>query len=446
MCMCMCMRRCVCFVHVKPARVGSGASLSNRRRLGPAASERPLDDFCAGTNTRLGPWVLRHVERKGDRHTQPMMAMARPKDVKSLIEVAKSTLLLLTHFQSSLAPTSTTTCSQLPAPASGLPNPLQAIKAATTLLKSHTTALSLLLINPPLTPSAVMAKINHVSSGPLNGMVAAASYLPPPGQGDDIGDTMRTELKAHVRRLLSTWGDVLALVLRIAESRQGAQATDTAPTDAEKQDVLAATGVLWAACDALLALCNHGVVGLVVKKAAEWRATLLDAIEELNEWGEDFDDDDDDDKDSARGSDDEDDLFAASNKLAKDDTVLKALLDTSVRKLKMVGMLYQAISKRRLKTCPTAAIAAAANGSIDATSTPARRLDHLMAALKQIPDTVDDLASAFYDLDQQEAKNTLDKACKEAEAVAGLAKQSWTGTDDDFTAWLGKWVTALTSI
>jgi hypothetical protein len=70
-------------------------------------------------------------------------------------------------------------------------------------------------------------------------------------------------------------------------------------------------------------------------------------------------------------------------------------------------------------------------------------LDHLMAVLKQIPDTVDDLASAFYDLDKDEAKETLDKTCREAEAAAELVRKSWTGSEDEFTAWLGKWSTAL---
>lgn len=275
-------------------------------------------------------------------------------------------------------------------------------------------------------------------------MVAAASYVPQAGQRDDIGNTMRIELRAQVRRLLGTWGDVLALVLRIAETRQNATGKDTGPTEGEKQEVFSATGVLWDSCDALLKLCNDGVVGLVVKKAGELRATLLDAIEELKEWGEDVEDD----EDEAKSSDDEDDMFGESNKLGKDDRELKELLDTGIKKLKMVGMLYQALIKRRLKTYPTATATAptttaTTNGSNDATSTPANKLDELMAQLKTIPDTVDDLASAFYDLDEEEARQELDKARRKAKSAAELVKQSWAGTDDEFTAWSTKWVAAL---
>jgi hypothetical protein len=371
--------------------------------------------------------------------------MAKPKDFKALIEVAKTTQTLLVHFQSSLAPLPCATPSEHQTIASELPNPLHVVKASTTLLRSHTTTLSLLLINPPLTPSALIAKISDVSSGALSGMVAAASYVPQPGQRDDVGSIMRTELRAQVRRLLGTWGDVLALVLRMAESRQSAQGKDSGPSESEKQHVLSATGVLWEACDVLLKLCDKGVVGLVVKKAGELRATLLDAVEELKEWGEDVDDE----EDEAEGSneDDEEDMFGASNKLGKDDTELKELLDTSIKKLKMIGMLYQALIKRRLKTYPatsaSATDATTTKGTSDTTSSPAKKLDDLMAQLKTIPDTVDDLASAFYDLDQDEAKLTLNKSCTEAKKAAALVKQSWAGTDDEFTAWSEKWATAL---
>jgi hypothetical protein len=158
-------------------------------------------------------------------------------------------------------------------------------------------------------------------------MVAAASYTPAAGQRDDVGNMMRTELRSQVRRLLGTWGDILALVLRMAETRQALQGKDTGPTEGEKQDVLSATGVLWEACDTLLKLCNDGIVGLVVRKAQELRLVLLDAAEELKEWGEDVADEDEDD-DEAEGSDaDEDDMFGAVNKLGKDDTALKEVLD-----------------------------------------------------------------------------------------------------------------------
>ncbi|KAF1837070.1 hypothetical protein BDW02DRAFT_189853 [Decorospora gaudefroyi] len=365
----------------------------------------------------------------------------KPADLGTLLALTKTTQTLLTRYQSSLSPASTS-----PPPTTGdIPNPLDVIKATTTLLKSHTTTLSLLLLTPPLTPSAIISKLSDVSAGPLSGMVAAASCTTVEGQKGDIGDTMRTEVRAQVRRLLGSWSEVLACVVGMAERRQkeGKNGDDgVTQSEAEKQQVLSATGVVWEACDALIKLCDDGVVGLVVRKAQEYRAVLLDAVEELKEWGEDVEDED---EGGVEGSSDEDEIFGASNKLGKDDKELKALLDTSVKKLKMVGMLYQALIKRRLKTYPASSIAestaAATNGT--ATASPSRILDDLMVRLKSIPEMVDDVAGAFYDLDEEEARRTLGKCYSEAKCVAELVRYNWSNADDEFTAWSGKWVSAL---
>jgi hypothetical protein len=381
--------------------------------------------------------------------------MAKPNDLRALIDLTKTTQTLLTHFQSSLAPSSATPKSSDPQVSSAdLPNPLDVVKTCTTLLKSHTTTLSLLLLTPPLTPSALITKIGDVSSGALSGLVTAAISTPQAGQKDELGALMRGEVKVQVRRLIGTWGDVLAIVLRLAGQRQSdkgkGKTKDDGPTESERQDVLAATGVVWEACDALLKLCADGVVGLVLKKAQELRGVLLDAVEELKEWGEDIDDEKDD---NAEASDnefgDEDDIFSAANKLGKGDKELKVLLDTSVKKLKMVGMLYQALIKRRLKTFSSAASTkASASETTEGDSRvssldPIGKLDELMTLLKAIPETVDDLASAFYDLDEDEAKQTLDKCSEEAKNAVALVRHSWAGTDDEFTAWSGKWVDAF---
>lgn len=370
--------------------------------------------------------------------------MAKPQDMKALIEVTKTTQTLLTHLQTSLAPATAAVATSQSSAVTELPNPVDAVRAAVTLLKSHTTTLSLLLLTPPFTPSALVAKITDVSSGALSGMVAAASYVPQPGQKEPIGHIMRTELRSQVRRLLSTWGDVLALVLRMADRRQDMQGQDTGPTQSERQEILSVTGVLWDACDVLLKVCNDGVVGLVVKKAEQLRAILLDAIQELKEWGEDIDEE----EDGAEGSDDdEDDIFGASNKLGRDDTELKELLDVGLKRLKMIAMLYQALVKRRLKTYAEEPIAnPSTTKTVDPVANPVKTLDSLMDLLKSIPETVDDLASAFYELDNDEAKQTLEKCTQEAKSAVELVKHNWFGSTDEFTAWSIKWVAALDAV
>lgn len=378
--------------------------------------------------------------------------MPPPKDLPKLISLTQTTQTLLAHFQTSLAPT---TKSSTGDDAPDLPNgPLTAIHAATTLLKSHTTTLSLLLLTPPLTPSALIAKIGDVTSGALSGMVAAASYVPDPGARDDLGQIMRGEMREAVKRVVGAWSEVLRHVLAMAEARRELAGKDAGPSEAERRDVLAATGVVWDVCDQVLRLCDGGVVELVLKKAQQLRAVLLDAVEEMKEWGEDVASDSDDEDDAAEGSGgeddgfgDEDDFFSAQNKIGKDDTELKALLDRSVKKLKMVAIMYQAVGKRRLNTFPAVrgsnpAAKAATNG-VDGGETPAQRLDKLMNVLKMIPDSVDDLASTFYELEQEEAEVQLKKVSDEAKSAVELVKKSWTHTDDEFTAWSAKWTEAL---
>ncbi|KAF9740355.1 hypothetical protein PMIN06_005681 [Paraphaeosphaeria minitans] len=364
----------------------------------------------------------------------------KPASLRALLDLTSTTLTLLTHFQSSLAPTATADAS-VPPP----PNSLQALKACTSLLKSHTTTLSLLLLTPPLTPSAIITKIGDVSSGPLAGLVGAAV-----AEGE-LGDLMQAEVKIQVRRLLGAWGDVVGCVARLAERRKkledengGGAAKgkkDEGPTEGERQAVLAATGVVWEACDALVKLCDGGIAGLVVRKAEEWRSVLLDAVQELKEWGEDVDQEDDEEDGSGGEFGDEDDMFGAANRLGKEDKDLKEVLDKSVKKLKMVGVLYLALIKRRLKTFPAVlpAVAATAVGH----KNPMTTLEELMKFIKSIPEQVDDLASAFYDLDEDEAKTMLDKCCREAKSAASLVKQDWSGNEDEFTAWSTKWEDAF---
>lgn len=395
-----------------------------------------------------------------------------PKDLPKLISLLQTTQSLLSHFSSSLTTTPTTTSTSLSGPHDLPTGPLPAISAATTLLKSHTTTLSLLLLTPPLTPSALISKIGDVTSGPLTAMVAAASHTPGPNDTDELGRIMRAEVRTQVLRVVGAWGDVLGVVLSMAGARERGDAR-AAPSETERKEVLAKTGVLWDVCDGVVRVCGEGVVGVVVKKAQQLRAVLMDAVEEMKEWGEDVADSED--EEAAEGSvdeeDDEDDFFSAQNKLGKGDVELKALLDRSVRKLKMVGIMYQAVGKRRLSTFPSATTKASkpatpakptTNGDISAstdnpapsttttttttttpTLKPPQRLDSLMAHLSALPSLADDLASTFYDLDSDEAATELQKLCAEAKSAVAVVEKNWAGEEDEFTVWAGKWREAL---
>ena len=281
-------------------------------------------------------------------------------------------------------------------------------------------------------------------------MVAAASPSPTTTAAaastqPDIPGFARAELAAAVRRVLGAWSDVLGCVRSGASAAAGPQGD---VGDAVRGAILAATGVVWEGCDALVGLCEAGVVGLAVRRAEEWREVLLDAVVEMREWGEEADEEGDEDGGEGSGEEGEFEVFGAANRLGKGDGELRALLEASVRKLKTVAVLYQALVKRRLKTFPPpfASAPSSKDGGADAVAAAAQRvraLDELMVLLKSIPESVDDLASAFYDLDDDEARVLLKKCCDDAVRAATIVNQNWDGKDDEFTAWSGKWKDAM---
>lgn len=258
---------------------------------------------------------------------------------------------------------------------------------------------------------------------------------------------MVAEVRARVRRVVVEVRGLVGEVESQLEDVAQAGSSNGVNGDGEKRegrDPLATTGVVWEACDALSELATLGVVGLVVKKAEQYRATLLDAVAELKEWGEDEGDEEDGEEGKWSGDDEEDDFDNAFDalKLPRGQKELRAQLESALKKLKMVGMLYQALVKRRLKTFPFSGTTAG-DWSGDAWSMGI--LDRVMETLKSIPESVDDLASAFYELDAVEAKKRLEECCKDAVAAKDLVAQNWEGEEDEFTTWSQKWNQALSS-
>ena len=244
---------------------------------------------------------------------------------------------------------------------------------------------------------------------------------------------MGREVQARVRRVFREIEMLLREVRSIAAGNSESGA---------RRDSLSSTGVVWESCDALIELESMGVVGLAMQKAEQYRETLKDAIAELHEWREGGDlafegrndgllDPEDEGVDGDRDS--LEDIFNAANSMPKDRPGLKALVEEAEKKLKKVGILYQAVEKRRIKTLK---ISAGEEEGI-------LRLDELMLHLKRIPHQVDELASNLYDLDEDAAKETLEKCVSEAKAAGARMELGWDGKEDEFSIWLQKWNGAI---
>jgi len=370
--------------------------------------------------------------------------MSKPIDIHALVDLVSSQQALLTQFLANLSPNNANTSSTLPP---NPPNPLHVLRDSATLLKAHTTKLSLLLINKPFTATAVQKVLRDVSGTCLPAMMSAVEICQPEVWGSFLRHQVTARVRAVMREMDVCFNEVLQIATQELDSGSKPKPERSERTGGKQEsarDTLTSTGVVWDACDALIELESVGIGGLAVQRAGEWRDMIKDAIEELKEWeegdAEDDDDDDDQDEESDAVSDDQDDkdsienMFSAANALPKNRPDLKKQLATANDKLKKIVMLYAALIKRRLKTFSPSAASIKDNIAT---------LDRLITTLKELPESVDELATSFYDLDSDQVGQVMTKCLEKARYAADLVKLNWDGKEDEFTTWTNKWLDVI---
>lgn len=370
-----------------------------------------------------------------------MATAAKPDDARSLRQLLTSTQALLTQLTSSLEPSAIDDKAEGRQPIADPPNPLHVVRDAARLLKAHVTKLSLLAINKPFTPSAIGKILRELSATCLPALAGAGQILQ---QEDKQWPAfVRREVHARTRRAFRELAALLQEVQSIA---------DGADIDAGggKRASLHATGIVWEACDALVELDKLGVAGLAVRRAEQYRDTIKDAIEELQEWREGDDLDSETHGDALVDSDDEgvdgeedsiEDIFHAANSMPRDHPEIREAVEQTEAFLKKAVLLYTALIKRRLKTVPPVQT----DAEDEQQGETAIRLDKIMTQLHTLPDATDQLAGAFYDLDENQAKEMLAKCVQHAKAACHAAALDWRQKEDEFTAWAKKWEAAVSS-
>ncbi|UKZ76201.1 hypothetical protein TrVFT333_003898 [Trichoderma virens FT-333] len=329
-----------------------------------------------------------------------------------------------------------------PATSATSTTPLDALALArdsATLIKAHATKVSLLIINKPFTPSAISSVVRELVAGPIPGLAASVQAC------DSNGFTVvfRRELAWRCQRVLVELADLLQKIPKdgkvLTKENEGFGASG--------KGSIASTGVLWAACDKVVSFANGGVSGFFVEKMNEWKDTLNDIMEEMKEWGDEEPDEegdeDEDDEDEVDDLADQvgsthistqnllDDLMNSHRTIpASDPDGIRPRLESSLRRLRLVILLYQAITKRRMKKLPLP--------QSDASGKVPRRLDELATLLQKLPDSFGDLACAFYELRPREIDDAMDQCFLDAFAVSELLSESWDGSRDEFTEWTEK--------
>ncbi|KFY44648.1 hypothetical protein V494_01388 [Pseudogymnoascus sp. VKM F-4513 (FW-928)] len=381
------------------------------------------------------------------------MASVTPKPEEPLLAL-KSIVSTVSALLDQLETATKASPATQKAPASEI-NALFLAHDAAKLIRAHSTKLSLLIINTPFTPSAIVKVLREVAAGPLPSLGTAVELC-----GAHVySEIMQGELQWRVRKVFSEFRVLLKEIPLDGKVLTEDQKNGTGKTVGKGS--LASTGVLWQACDDLAELKNLGIAGVVVRKAEQYRDTLKDAIEELQEWGDESDDEDDEDEDDEANTDDEadeaapktaqdeiDDFFGSSMHIPKDDpNKIRPRLELSLRRLKLIAVMFSAVVKRRYKTLSPLTLSELSTGEYPLTQdkltppkpgtamAPAYRVDASVTILGTITELADDLATAFYDLDAETIDGAMDQCFSTSLKVTELLSQDWAGKDDVFTTW-----------
>ncbi|KAL1867069.1 hypothetical protein Daus18300_006468 [Diaporthe australafricana] len=319
-----------------------------------------------------------------------------------------------------------------------------------SLIKAHATKISLFIINEPFTPSAICTVLRQLIQEPIPAIASAVELC----HADSYTKLIRRDLAWRCGRVFKETRELIQKIPKDGkvlpkEKRDG-------PSSAKGgKGSLMATGVLWGVCDEVINFANLGVVGHLVHRAEHFRDTLKDVMEELKEWSEeqDEDDDDDDDSDDGEAAHEQDvqdlaedmnnthistqamidDLMNSHTVIPRDDPdKIRDRLDSTLRRLRLTVLLFQALIKRRLKTLPKLPLVSPGESLV------VSRLDEVLPLLRKMADRFNSLAVAFYDLDPAEITRLMDQCFFDAFAVSELLAKPWAGQKDEFTEWVAK--------
>ena len=327
-------------------------------------------------------------------------------------------------------------------------NVLSLAQDSATLIKAHSTKISLLIINEPFTPTAITKVIRELVGEPVPVLASAAQLCRP----ERYTKVIQQELAWRIARVLKELKELLSKIPKDGKALSDAKKNASVGAAAGKGSI-AATAVLWSACDDIITFAKRGFAGNLIHNVEQLRETLKDVMEELKEWGEETgeeDEEDDEDNTETDGVDEVtqglgsaqisttqttqdmlDDLMNSQRYIPRNDPdKIRERLESCLRRLRLTTLLYQATVKRRLKILP--------QQPPDVGSSTPSRLDEVMNLLKRIPDRFGSLALAFYELDTTEIDRLMDECFFDAFAVSELLNRRWDGEKDEFTDWAAK--------
>ncbi|GKT50129.1 uncharacterized protein ColSpa_10310 [Colletotrichum spaethianum] len=119
-----------------------------------------------------------------------------------------------------------------------------------SLIKAHSTKISVLIINEPFTPSAIIKVLRELVSGPIPGIATAAQAC----DAERYTSTVRRDLSWKCYTVLKELRSLVERIPRDGKILSTAQKSGASGTPGKGS--MAATGVIWSACDELIHFSN----------------------------------------------------------------------------------------------------------------------------------------------------------------------------------------------
>lgn len=377
---------------------------------------------------------LQHSFSNIDLRSTMASSTKKDEDLVALKSTVATATALIGQLQTTAPAQATETRDKDDSKAKGA-NALDLAYDTASLIKAHSTKLSLLIINKPFTATAINTVLRELIAGPLPGLASAVQICNPA----EYTNAMSSELQWRAKKVFVEFGTLLKAI-----PLDGQILSDDAKHgtgNMEKKGSLATTGVVWDACDRLMALRKLGIAGLVIQKAEEYRDLLADALQELQEWGEEESDGEEEEEDSDEEKspqDAVDDIFGSQHHIpCGDPEKIRPRLESCQKRLRLIITMYTAVVKRRFKTLPPLPHPALTT-KLKSSEDPGiiSCLDEVLEVMKKIPDITDELASAFYELDGEEVDKRMDECFFKGFATAELVLKNWEGEKDEFTVWV----------
>jgi len=380
------------------------------------------------------------------------MSSSTAESFRTLNTTLASTKALISHFESQIQ---TGSLPLVPLDSSS-PNALALFSDAGAILKAQTTKLSLLVLNKPFSPKEITFILKALCNECIPALVSACQICPRISYTNFLHRIIRSSVGSSFKQYLGILDEI---------------PVDKASVELiQRQKTLNSTGMIWESLDFMTKIGNGGITAVAAGKIDSYASLLQDAIEELEEWetGE-VESNNIIEKKLPPERQEVQAMYRKAGKAAgvvlnenlgmnnlskmegnpfdlpkAADASIQPTTKKVIKALKLVGLLYPPILKRRVRRFPE--IDATTKQEAFPTKDQAENFDYMLLECQSWTDIADHIAEALYLHDEDDVERILKGLKGSARKCIGHVRMSWDGKEDEFTAWVDKWLVKLDEI